>query len=390
LHPFVLFTSVWIGVLSLYMMRLSKLLIATDEQITYTIGLILIPYVLALGATALYFALTPKVRTRGIPFMCNEHEAKDLFILKRRLKKWLFVWMLLSIVEVIFSGGVPLFWLLTGSSKSYVNFGIPSLHGLLNSMILSLGLCYTGMFAKYGERRYLLCAAGIIVWSVLLVTRSMIIVNLIQAGLVTILYRGISGKLALKLVAAVLLIVIGFGVLGDARSGATYFRDLAQPSEKYPEWLPSGALWVYIYLTTPLNNLVNSMSAVHPVNSLLFPNTAAPLFPTVIRQLIYGESLSSAVSGELVNPAFNVSTAYVGPFQDYGSMGIVCFSLSVSILAVFYWRRSNIRDHLIYIVIGQCLLLTVFYNHFFSLPVITQIAWIYLFFRRPAKHESHG
>jgi oligosaccharide repeat unit polymerase len=380
LHPLLLFGFVWLGTLGLYGLRLSKLLSATNEEITSAVGFILIPYILALGATTLYFYLAPKLGIRRKHLLCDADETEELTLLKRRLKKWLRLWMLFSIVEIIVSGGVPLVWLFSGSSKTYFDFGIHSLHGLLNSMILALGLCYAGIFARYGDRRNLLCFAGILVWSVLLITRSMMIVNLLQTGMVTVLYRGIPRTFAIKLIAVVLIVVIGFGALGDLRSGAINFRTLAQPTEAYPEWLPSGVLWVYIYVTTPLNNLVYSMSSLRPVDNILFPNTAAPLFPSLVRSLIYGDSLSTSLSGELADSSFNVSTAYVGPYQDYGALGIMCFSFMISVLAAFYWRRTNFRDQLIYIVIGQCLLMTVFYNHFFSLPIITQTGWIYLFF----------
>jgi oligosaccharide repeat unit polymerase len=386
LHPLVLFSSVWLGVMGLYVLRLSNLLSATDEAIRSTVGFILIPYVLALGATTLYFHTAPKLGIRRRHLLCDMHETGELLLLKRRLKRWLLLWMLFSVVEIFVSGGIPLVWIFSGSSKTYFDFGIQSVHGLLNSMILALGLCYTGIFARCGGRRYLLCSLGIIAWAVLLITRSMMIVDLLQTGMVTVLYRGIPGKFAIKLIAVVLVIVIGFGAIGDLRTGAVNFRTLAQPTEAYPDWLPSGVLWVYIYVTTPLNNLTYSMSSLHPVDNLLFPNTAAPLFPRVVRNIIYGDSLATSLSGELADSAFNVSTAYVGPFQDYGALGMVCFSLLISGFAAFYWRRTNFRDQLIYIVIAQCLLMTVFYNHFFSLPIITQVIWIYLFFLKgPSK-----
>jgi hypothetical protein len=122
------------------------------------------------------------------------------------------------------------------------------------------------------------------------------------------------------------------------------------------------------------------MATLHPVNSLLFPNTVALLFPSLIRDLIYSDSQAYSVSGELVDSSFNVSTAYVGPFQDYGSIGMVGFSLLIAFLGAFYWRRENLRDQLIYVVIAQSLLMTVFSDQFFSLPIIAQIGWFYLFF----------
>lgn len=379
LHPLFLFASVWSGVLSLYLLRLSKLLSATNEQATSAVGLILVPFALVLGGTTLYYHFAPKVRIQRSHLLCSSNEAGDLDILKRRLKKWVFVWMFLSAGEIVVSGGVPLVWLLTGNPKTYADFGIPSLHGLLNSMLLALGLCYTAIFARYGGRRYLLFPLAILGWALLVVTRSMIVVNLIETGMVIVLYRGLPGKLAVRLIALALIFVIGFGALGDLRSGAENFRAVAQPTETYPQWLPSGVLWVYIYLTTPLNNLIYTMASVRPVDNLLFPNTLAPLFPTVLRKFIYGPSVETALSGELVDQAFNVSTAYIGPAQDYGALGMMCFSFLISIIAAFYWWRANFRDDLIYIVIGQCLLISVFYDYFFSLPIITQVIWIYLF-----------
>jgi oligosaccharide repeat unit polymerase len=207
----------------------------------------------------------------------------------------------------------------------------------------------------------------------------MMMVNLLQTAMVIVMYRGIPAKLAAKIIAVGLIIILGFGFLGDLRSGAATFLSLAQPTASYPQWLPSGVLWVYIYLTTPLNNLIYTMNTVHPVNTLLFPNTVAPLFPTIIRNLVYGQSVSSALSGELVDSAFNVSTAYVGPYQDFGALGMACFSALISLIGAFYWWRTNFRDELIYVVICQCLLITVFYDYFFSLPIITQVFWIYVF-----------
>jgi oligosaccharide repeat unit polymerase len=379
LHPLFLFTFVWLGALSLYLLRLSKLLSATNEQATSAIAIILVPYAVVMGGTTLYLHLAPKLRKQRKQLLCNSAEIDELLILKGRLKRWLFVWIFLSAAEIVMSGGLPLVWLLTGNPKTYADFGIPSLHGLLNSMLLALGLCYTAIFARYGGRRHLLFSVAIVCWAVLVVTRGMIIVNLLQTVLVIVLYRGIPGKLAIKLVALALIIVIGFGALGDLRSGAAAFREVAQPTETYPQWLPSGVLWVYIYLTTPLNNLIYTIESVQPVDNILFPSTVAPLFPTVVRKVVYGESTESALSGELVDQAFNVSTAYIGPFQDYGAIGMMCFSLLISVIAAFYWWRTNFRDELIYIVIGQCLLISVFYDYFFSLPIITQVIWIYLF-----------
>lgn len=352
------------------------------------ISIILVPFVVAGLLFTLYSTFAPKIRNHSHYLLENPDDDAELAVLIKRLNKWLLFWGLMSFVEIIASGGLPLFWLVSGSSKTYFDFGIKSIHGLLNSLLLATGLCYTGLYAKFGKRKYLFGFAGILVWAVLAVTRAMIIVNLLQSFIIFALYRGISAKFAVKLVALGLLVVIGFGAIGDLRTGSTTFRDLAEPTQTYPKWLPSGDLWVYIYLTTPLNNLIYTADSVTPIDDPFFPNTAAPLFPTVVRSLIYSDTFAESISADLVNSAFNVSTAYVGPYLDYGSIGIAALSVFIGLLTAIYWKRNNLRDAIIYAVLGGCLIITVFSNNFFSLPVISQLFWIYLFFHKGTRRNA--
>lgn len=388
LHPISLFSSTWLVVAGLYEMHLSKLLIATNSAVASTISLIISPFIVVGLLLTLYFAFAPKASIRRNQLLNGMDDPADILVLKKRLNRWLVFWGCATAVEIIVSGGIPFVWLLTGSSKVYTDFGIQSVHGLLNSLLLSIGLCYAGLFARFGDRKNLRCPTGIFIWAILTITRGMVIINMLQVVIITLLYRGLSIKFAFKLIAIALVVVVAFGIIGDFRAGGgSVFLDLAQPTEAYPEWLPSGDLWVYIYLTTPLNNLIYSSRSLRPLNDATFPNTAAPLFPSVLRNRIYGEDLSESVSGELVDSAFNVSTAYVGPYQDYGAIGIACLSLLMGICSTIYWKRNNFRDVLIYAVLGQCLVITVFGDNFLSLPVISQLIWIYLFFHRatPAK-----
>lgn len=197
----------------------------------------------------------------------------------------------------------------------------------------------------------------------------------------------------MKLLAGAISFVLVFGVIGDVRQGSSaMIRDLAQPTENYPEWLPSGILWAYIYITTPINNLVYNIEQTRPIYDPLFPNTVATLFPSVIRIAIYGNDLADAESGQLVVSAFNVSTAYVGPYQDFGFIGITLFSIMIGPFCLYFWFRNNLKSALMLAVLIQCLVLTLFFDHFFYLPVITQLGWIWYFFlpRLRVGRTDHG
>jgi len=211
----------------------------------------------------------------------------------------------------------------------------------------------------------------------------MMLVSLIQFLILFIRIRPIRIRTVFSVAASLASFILLFGIIGDYRSGSSdLIRQWAQPAENYPEWLPSGLLWAYIYASTPINNLVYTVHVATPLDDITFPNTASILFPSVLRSVIYGDQLGDAESGQLVDATFNVSTAYIGPYQDFGIAGIMLFSLATSFACLRFWYRNDLKSVLIYAVLGQCLVLSLFWNQFFALPILAQVFWLQIFFRR--------
>jgi oligosaccharide repeat unit polymerase len=381
LHPLTIFSVVWLGVVCLYSMHLSKLLLYPTQQVVKITLIIWIPF----AAVVLVYTLFRHILVWLYPSF-RKLPTVDFTKLERRLTVWFRVWIVISIIEIIVSGGIPLLWLIQHSDKTYMDFGISSVHGLVNSLLLAIGLCRFALFLLTGKRRHLIVPLFILVWSLIVVTRNMLLVSLIEFGILFFRLKPIQPKTILKLTAGVVCVILAFGAIGDYRSGSSdLIRLWAQPTEEYPEWLPSGVLWAYIYISTPINNLVYTSEVVQPVDRLTFPNTSATLFPSILRNIIYGNEVGSAESGELVASTFNVSTAYIGPFQDYGFLGIALFSIIIAVACLIFWFRRSLGDILIFSVLAQCLALSLFFNHFFYLPIISQVVWIPFFFRSATK-----
>jgi oligosaccharide repeat unit polymerase len=377
LHPLVVFSFVWLGVVFLYSLHLSKLLLYSTQEVTKLVLVIWVPFAVVVLISVFFHRLLSFLRPP-----VRKLAAIDIAILERKLVIWFRAWMMISLVEIVVSGGIPLLWLIQHSSKNYMDFGISSLHGLVNSLLLSIGLCRFLLFLLTGSRRHLLVPVFILGWSILVVTRNMLLVSLIEFGILFFRIRPVKNKTIAKFIVGVVGLILVFGAIGDYRTGSSdLIRLWAQPTEEYPDWLPSGVLWAYIYISTPINNLAHTSENVRPANDISFPNTVVTLFPTVIRTLIYGQQIGDAESGDLVASTFNVSTAYIGPVQDYGLIGIAAFSMAIATFCQFYWLKSSLRDILIYSVLMQCLVLTLFFNHFLLLPIISQVVWIYYFLR---------
>ena len=375
LHPVLILSSVWLTVVALYSLHLSHLLQYSTPEVLNVTCYILLPFITA----AILISTLHHVTVLAYP----SGQAKvhvDFELLEWRLRTWVRIWMVVTTFEIAISGGIPIIWLLRHSAKTYVDFGIPSLHGLVNSLLVSVAICRFTLYLLTGKRRHLVIPGFVLLWSIIVVTRQLMLSALLEYVILFITLKTIRKGTAIRIILAAIFVILLFGFVGDLRSGAEAFRMLAEPTAQYPDWLPSGVLWFYIYIATPVNNLVYTMHSFHPVDSLLFPNTAATLFPTVLRGLIYGNQVGQAESGNLVTQAFNVSTAYIGPYQDYGVAGIILFSVMTGLVCQFFWYRVSLRDRLIFAVLTQCLVLTLFFDLFLALPVITQTIWLFYFF----------
>jgi oligosaccharide repeat unit polymerase len=388
LQPAVIFAVVWGSVFLLYSLHLSGVLIYNNTQVLNTILTLCVPFLLACGAYSMIrgmiLIVAPPVQSSDASISEEETYRR----LDKRLTLFFRLWLVVTAFEIVVSGGLPLVWLFTGSSKTYFDFGIPSLHGLVNSLVMSIALCRVVLFLKTGERRHLLVPIFFVFWPFVIISRMLLVVTLLEYAVIYIALKGVKAETIIRSVVGALSFIFIFGFIGDLRSGAETFRQLAQPTNNYPDWLPSGVLWIYIYVTTPINNLVHTSLWVKPINSLLFPNTAVSLFPSVIRSFIYSGNAGQAVSGDLVTDTFNVSTAYVGPVQDFGNYGMAAFSVVIGMLCQMFYHQKTLRSLAIYAVLAQCLLTSLFFNNFFSLPIISQVFWIYAIFAIRSRPHS--
>jgi oligosaccharide repeat unit polymerase len=374
LNPAIIFYFTWLGVWFLYSLRLSSLLLFPFSTV---IG-VEVPVLVAFLPLYLLTYFLPDSLYSVLP-KWNEADAGK--VLDDRLIFWFKVWVAVTLVEIVASGGVPIVWNLMGSSKTYFDFGIPTLHGLMNGLILALCITRFSTGIRFGRRKDMIYPVILLVWTFIVVTRQELMVMVLEIAVLYLSFRKLQVKRVLWLLAIVLLIIVSFGVAGDVRSGGASFATLAQPTARYPEWLPSGFLWVYMYATTPLNNLINTYKHVSPLNDITLPNTLALLTPSALRGLTGGHTRAEAFGGDLITQAFNVSTAFVGPVQDFGLWGMMGFSSAIAFATGLFWRKDRLRDIIVYSVLAQCLILSVFFDHFLYLPIVSQIAWIYAFFR---------
>jgi len=376
LHPCTVLSLAWFLSAALYEMKLSRLFLYGLPEIIVALSYILLPFYL----TGLLCAAVFGVVRRSRPAVGPPNSVLNVQRQWHRIT-WLFAcWAACSAFEVVMFQGTPLYWKLTGSSKTYFDFGFSTLHGCLNSLILALALCSFYLYRTTHRNKFLLIPATCAFWTVLVISRQVLIVEIIELAIVFFATARWTFMFWARVSGAALATLLVFGVVGDLRSGAENFRKLAM-TDDFPTWLPSGFLWVYMYIATPLNNLLHTLAhgVVSPEPTL--KETAWLLFPTVIRNRLFADTVPP-IGGLLVSDVFTVCSVYAQPYLDLGLNGIVIFSVFISGFCHFFWQKRSVCSFLIYAILAQCLALTVFFNHFFYLPVIAQLFWVFIIFHR--------
>jgi oligosaccharide repeat unit polymerase len=388
-NPLILFFSIWSFTYFLFSLHLSDLLISDADGARYLLAAIMLPFagafLLVSAARSRFGAGTvDDVRKHFSWLVCG-----SLPSLTKKLTVLSGIWVIITLVEILVSKGIPILWLITGADRSYLDFGIPSVHGFTNSLLLASALVSLALYFETNQRKFLVLPIGTIVWALLVISRNLLLVSLLQNVFLWLRYKaGKAGRSFAKATVLGVLVLYVFGVVGDLRTGADHFVAVAAPTFEVPKWLPSGFLWAYIYLVTPLNNMLFNLRNVIPLNTGALPNTFSLLLPSILRDALLPPTVD-ANSG-LVSQAFNVGSAFIGPYQDAGLLGVAVYSGLCGLISGAFWYKRSLFGYLGYCVFAQCIFFSNFFNHFLNLPVIFQFFWLAIYTTRFKFPESIG
>src|SRR3972149_6704294 len=219
-HPLIIYTAAWLLVLFLVGLQLTvNLPPINDSTLILELSNIISFWLIYLFLLPAY----PRGRaksTRGI-------SPQVMLRLKRFVKGLLVFWTVSIAFEVIYAGGVRLMWALSGNiEKSYGDFGIPTFHGLLNSIYF---FSITALFLDFvvsKRRQSLFLVMMLLMWPVVAFARSVLMGALCQMAGVYLLLHRVSLSTLLKLLLVVLVIIWAFGWIGDLRGTPDPFANL--------------------------------------------------------------------------------------------------------------------------------------------------------------------
>lgn len=366
-NPALVYSILWIGTLALTSLRLTTQLAPLNATVVALVAANIVTFV----------ALHAAMARRG--FAVESTAPRELRPL-RRVTHWLLgIWAVGSAVETAIAGGLPLVWVLSGrADKDYRDFGVSTVHGLLTALYLfSLAALYLE-YTFNREERNLLALGALLLWPVALVNRGVLIWGVLELSAIHLLRRRVTVRQVGVLAVAALFVVVVFGKIGDARIGARYSEHLTTFAipEARPLFriLPSGFLWLYIYTTSPLNNVVENIHRLAP--SYVPYYTVINLIPTVIRARIYTDA-ATRYPMPLADARFNASTWYAGFLTDMGILGAIVIVTCLQAVTMWTYRhatRGELWGMLAYAAAFEGIALSIFADTFTSLVTIAQIA----------------
>jgi oligosaccharide repeat unit polymerase len=297
--------------------------------------------------------------------------------IKKYIKYLLLIYILIAILDVFYSRGVPIIWALTGSSRSYVDFGVPTLHGIANSIVFFLASLLT-LLTILKVKNYKGILFALIVYQVLILSRGTIIVMTVQMLAVFLFISRMGFLKNIGIVVFLLVFVVAFGMLGDLRQGANpYYGLLTDEWKELFNSLPSGFLWAYIYVSSGLNNLNFNVGIIEP--SYIPVYTFAKLVPSIIYNFFSIEKVVDTFT--FVNAGLNVSTIYSAFYSDFGILSFLLVMVIQLVASNKYnlARKGNIYSLLSYVVAYQAIFLSFFIDTFFYIPFLFQFVIVYFF-----------
>ncbi|MFJ7796606.1 O-antigen polymerase [Pseudomonas sp. NPDC096950] len=363
LNPAFVYISMWSLVLLLYFFGLTTNLVSPS-----IVGLMVI-LMNMVSIFLLYVLLKGRKKVQSLSL---EKEGAYIGIVGRFFRLLFGIWIVGTVFEVYYSGGVPLYWRLAGIDKLYTEFGVPSLHGVMNACYLQMLSMATYLSIKTKSKTLALVIAALLFWPVLMLGRGILLSGLIQIVCVSLLLTKISYKKIFALLIVALSVVVVFGYLGDMRQTSNPFSYLVSGrSAEVFDALPSGFLWFYVYLTAGLSNFFHNIDIVNPAWSVSY--SMSNMLPSVVKAFFGLDARNDLF--EFVDRNLNTSTIYAGFVSDVGAFGGFVFVALIQLVCCFVYNTSlkgRPWGIFAYSVAFQILVFSIFYDMFFLLPTLFQ------------------
>ena len=361
-------------------------LIETNLSVAFPVAI----YVLAFGGVAAFYLSAAAARlllpiAPGTPRFPAPSDL-DLDILSLFVRRVFVVWAIGFLGSIVYSEGIPIYWKLIGDSRNYLDFGMPTVSGLVNMLrCFCIASCVMLHLQKRAKRQDYIILAVTFFSSIAEISRGSVTSAVLHGAAVIVLLRPVYPMQIAKWGGAVWVALLSFEWVGNNRTEGYQgnFGEVLGGAFQDNGTFLSHFVWSFIYITSPFNNLAFAVS--QNIEPPMVPYyTLQPLIPTFLRNMLFGQTEYPI---ELLNEAFNATTFYSPLVADFGPwFALAIFALITVVISFAYQsaKRGSLFGIMVYPPIFVSVTLSFFYSYFFALPIVAYplVVWIFLRFRR--------
>lgn len=261
------------------------------------------------------------------------------------------------VLDCAWSHNIPLIALATGATtyeELRIDFGIPTFHVLLVGYNAFIAVFYFHSYLSQKRKKILALFLLTLIFPLLIMSRITLTIIVIACFYVYLFsaQKNVAARLG-KLMAAGLLFLMGFGLLGNIRTAADVSADdvflaIGDARDGFRESnIPKSFFWGFIYISSPLANLQLTMDTK---DRPLSQNDGAGNF--FVHEFLWDAiskkydkiNNTGPVSFTQINDAFNVGSIFARPYVYAGLAGmtmIFLFVLAISLLFILLLDKRS-------------------------------------------------
>ena len=316
-------------------------------------------------------------------------EGINFFALKNLLILIFISHVIYLICATIFLGGFPLYWIIIGDERTYVDFVIPSISGLFN-LTRSFGLVACLLLLMFGNRNnkkyvYLIGAYFLLSSFFIETSRGNGLVMLLHPIGMYLLLRKIYLKQLSYSFLLFISFILFFGLIQVLRYGDFDLELLTNNAEfvglENPNIFLLFFIPAFLYLSTPIMNMDLNLSN-SPDFSIGLNYSLTNILPSALKNFL---SLNQDDKyGLLVTDAFNTTSFLTPLILDFGAIGGLLIASLFLILTAWIYIKAK-EGAIFYILIWPPLFMSLVlssFNLFFLSLVVVIYPLFTLFFSR--------
>ena len=308
----------------------------------------------------------------------------------------------IMILAIVYSSGFPLYWIFTNDTKTYAEYGIPTISGLGN-MIRAFGLVGSLILYLYGtkaQKRTGLYSAIYFLFTAFFIelSRGNGSVMIAHAIGFYFLIKKISLKNTLSTALAILVFIPFFSFLQILRYG-DFELERANEQLLNVGIYDSSVLNLFLtplilYTSTPIMNM--DLNLQRAPDFKFSPDASIEtLVPTFVRNIIYTRRDYINDCGDLISCAYNTTSFLTPLIKDFGRYGALFFAILILMISSFIYSKAR-EGSLYYILLWppvfMSLIFSSFNMYFSSLvvvlyPLVISLSYNFLIKKQKSKFE---